>query len=76
MGRLLHIRHLVPTNVLLIKGSGNGWRWSAVGTAAAYAKALGRSADAAALQSTVSDIYSGDEIATRLAERLEESAAT
>jgi ferritin-like metal-binding protein YciE len=46
------------------------------GTAAAYAKALGRSADAAALQSTVSDIYRGDEIATRLAERLEESAAT
>ena len=49
------------------------------GTAAAYAKALGRSADAAALQSTVSDIYRGDEIATRLAERLKrapQSSAT
>jgi len=46
------------------------------GTAAAYAKALGRSDDAAALQSTVSNIYRGDEIATRLAERLEEGAAT
>ena len=46
------------------------------GTAAAYAKALGRADDAAALQSTVSNIYRGDEIATRLAERLEEGAAT
>jgi hypothetical protein len=45
------------------------------GTAAAYAKALGRSDDTAALQSIVSNIYRGDEIATRLAERLEEGTA-
>jgi hypothetical protein len=41
------------------------------GTAAAYANALGRSGAAAALQSTFRDM-----IATRLAERLQEGAAT
>ncbi len=46
------------------------------GTAAAYAKALGRSTDAAALHSNVRDIYRGDEIASRLAERLEGGVPT
>ena len=46
------------------------------GTAAAYAKALGRPDDEAALKSMVSNIYQGDEIATRLAERLEAGART
>ena len=41
------------------------------GTAAAYAKALDRTADEQVLKSVVSDIYRGDEIASRLAERLE-----
>ena len=46
------------------------------GTAAAYAHALGRPDDEATLKSVVSDIYQGDEITTRLAERLEENART
>ncbi len=46
------------------------------GTAASYAKALGRTDDEAALKSIVRDIYRGDEIGTRLAERLEASART
>jgi ferritin-like metal-binding protein YciE len=45
------------------------------GTAAAYAKALGRSDDENILKSIVADIYKGDEIASRLAERLEAAAA-
>ena len=45
------------------------------GTAAAYAKALDRADDEQVLKSIVSDIYRGDEIATRLAERLEARAA-
>ena len=45
------------------------------GTAAAYARALGRSEDETALKSIVSDIYRGDEIASRLAERIEAAAA-
>ena len=45
------------------------------GTAAAYAKALNRSDDEQVLKSIVSDIYQGDEIASRLAERLEARAA-
>jgi ferritin-like metal-binding protein YciE len=45
------------------------------GTAAAYAKALNRTADEQVLKSIVSDIYRGDEIASRLAERLEAGAA-
>ena len=46
------------------------------GTAAAYAHALGRPDDEATLKSVVSDIYQGDEITTRLAERLEAGART
>jgi ferritin-like metal-binding protein YciE len=45
------------------------------GTAAAYARALNRSNDENALKSIVADIYKGDEIASRLAERLEAAAA-
>lgn len=45
------------------------------GTVAAYAKALGRSDDENTLRSIVADIYKGDEIASRLAERLEAAAA-
>ena len=45
------------------------------GTAAAYARALNRSNDEKALKSIVADIYKGDEIASRLAERLEAAAA-
>jgi ferritin-like metal-binding protein YciE len=45
------------------------------GTAAAYAKALDRNSDEQVLKSIVSDIYRGDEIASRLAERLEARAA-
>ena len=45
------------------------------GTAAAYAKALGRLDDENTLKSIVADIYKGDEIASRLAERLEAAAA-
>ena len=45
------------------------------GTAAAYAKALGRSDDEKTLKSIVADIYKGDEIASRLAELLEAAAA-
>ena len=45
------------------------------GTAAAYAKALGRLDDENTLRSIVADIYKGDEIASRLAERLEAAAA-
>lgn len=45
------------------------------GTAAAYAKALGRSDDESTLRSIVADIYKGDDIASRLAERLEAAAA-
>lgn len=44
------------------------------GTAAAYAGALGRSEDENTLKSIVSDIYQGDEIASRLAERIEAAA--
>jgi ferritin-like metal-binding protein YciE len=45
------------------------------GTAAAYAKALNRTADEQVLKSIVSARYRGDEIASRLAERLEAGAA-
>lgn len=45
------------------------------GTAAAYAKALGRSDDASKLKASVSEIYQGDEYASKLAERLEGAAA-
>lgn len=44
------------------------------GTAAAYAKALGRSDDEATLKKIVSDIYKTDEFSSRLAEGLERAA--
>lgn len=45
------------------------------GSAAAYAKALGRSEDEQKLKQAVSEIYKGDEIASKLAETLEQVAA-
>jgi ferritin-like metal-binding protein YciE len=44
------------------------------GTAAAYAKALGKSEDARKLTSIVSDIYKAEEYATQLARHAEEAA--
>jgi ferritin-like metal-binding protein YciE len=46
------------------------------GTAAAYAKALGMDDDEEVLKSIVEDIYKADELASRLAERLEDAAAS
>lgn len=43
--------------------------------ASAYAKVLNLSDDEQVLKSIVSDIYTGDEIASRLAKRLEARAA-
>ena len=45
------------------------------GSAAAYAKALGKSDDASKLTSMVGNIYKADEYASALAERLEHAAA-
>jgi ferritin-like metal-binding protein YciE len=45
------------------------------GSAAAYAKALGRSEDEQKLKQAVAEIYKGDEIASQLAESLEQVAA-
>ncbi len=45
------------------------------GSAAAYAKALGKSGDASRLKAMVSDIYKADEYASKLAETLEKAAA-
>lgn len=45
------------------------------GSAAAYAKALGKSDDAAKLKQAVDEIYKGDEFASKLAESLEQVAA-
>lgn len=46
-----------------------------IGSAAAYAKALGRSEDEAKLKQAVSEIYKADEYASQLAESLEKAAA-
>jgi hypothetical protein len=45
------------------------------GTAAAYAKALGRDDDHSKLTSIVRDIYKGDKYASKLAEKAESAAA-
>ena len=45
------------------------------GSAAAYAKALGRSDDAAKLKQAVDEIYKGDAAASQLAESVEKAAA-
>ena len=45
------------------------------GTAAAYARALGRKEDADTLDAIVSDIYNADEYGTQLAEQLEDAVA-
>ncbi|MBX9932425.1 MAG: DUF892 family protein [Methylobacterium sp.] len=45
------------------------------GTAAAYAKALGKSDDEAKLKQAVSEIYKADEFASHLAENLQKVAA-
>jgi ferritin-like metal-binding protein YciE len=45
------------------------------GSAAAYAKALGRSDDAAKLKQAVDEIYKGDTMASQLAESVERAAA-
>ena len=45
------------------------------GSAAAYAKALGRSDDAAKLKRAVDEIYKGDTMASQLAESVERAAA-
>ena len=45
------------------------------GSAAAYAKALGRSQDESALKAMVADIYKADQYASKLAEHLEQAAA-
>jgi ferritin-like metal-binding protein YciE len=45
------------------------------GSAAAYAKALGRSDDAAKLKQAVDEIYKGDAVASQLAESVEKAAA-
>lgn len=44
------------------------------GTAAAYAKALGKSEDEQKLKQAVSEIYKGDEFASQLAENLQQVA--
>lgn len=46
-----------------------------IGTAAAYAKALGKSDDESKLKQTVSEIYKADEYASQLAESLQQAAA-
>jgi len=48
---------------------------SGFGTAATYAKALGRKDDAKALQTIVADIYKADEYASKLAEKSERAVA-
>lgn len=45
------------------------------GSAAAYAKALGRPEDASKLKRAVDEIYKGDELASKFAETLEQVAA-
>ncbi|MGX9981565.1 YciE/YciF ferroxidase family protein [Methylobacterium fujisawaense] len=45
------------------------------GSAAAYAKALGRTEDEQKLKQAVSEIYKGDRLASKLAESLEQVAA-
>ena len=45
------------------------------GSAAAYARALGRAEDASTLRAMVSDIYKADAYASHLAESLEQAAA-
>jgi ferritin-like metal-binding protein YciE len=45
------------------------------GSAAAYAKALGRTDDASKLKQAVDEIYKGDELASQLAETVERAAA-
>lgn len=45
------------------------------GSAAAYAKALGRTDDASKLKQAVDEIYKGDELASQLAEMVERAAA-
>ena len=45
------------------------------GSAAAYAKALGRSDDETKLKNAVAEIYKGDEVASQLAESVERAAA-
>ena len=45
------------------------------GSAAAYAKALGRTEDASKLKQAVDEIYKGEEIASQLAETVEKAAA-
>ena len=45
------------------------------GSAAAYAKALGRGDDAAKLKQAVDEIYKGDAVASQLAESVEKAAA-
>lgn len=45
------------------------------GSAAAYAKALGRTEDASKLKQAVDDIYKGDAVASQLAEAVERAAA-
>lgn len=45
------------------------------GSAAAYAKALGKGEDEKKLKKLVSDIYKSDEVASHLAEKLEKAAA-
>jgi ferritin-like metal-binding protein YciE len=46
-----------------------------LGTAAAYAKALGRSEDESKLKQTVAEIYKADESASQLAESLQRAAS-
>ena len=45
------------------------------GSAAAYAKALGRPQDESALKTMVADIYKADQYASKLADHLEQAAA-
>ncbi|GJE51995.1 Protein YciF [Methylobacterium tardum] len=45
------------------------------GSAAAYAKALGRTEDASKLKQAVDEIYKGDAVASQLAEAVERAAA-
>lgn len=45
------------------------------GTAAAYTRALGKTEDDAKLKQAVSEIYKGDEYASKLAESLQQVAA-
>ena len=46
------------------------------GTAAAYARALGREEDADTLETIVGDIYNADEYGSQMAEQLEDAAET